>query len=231
MAAFDHFTVNNRVLSLESSLNILFDTFGSSHAVNYIKMVSSPEPIKSYMWLLPAIPESIAIWLVLRSKDLIVPVNLKRVETNHHFHFSDPSDPEPLNRVAAEGWIELHDGQLPAPWPSRFGDRLSVIQFDYFKNATSGVAGSAGMSNAASTVCDIMQPSDICVNGGADFCDGIVRHTGNSRTCAHFCNNVGLSCTGAYDDMPTGGCPDSVKQFLTCESIRSSLVCRCAHRI
>jgi hypothetical protein len=171
---------------------------------------------------LPKVPDGVAVWLLVRAKDFVLPLTLNPERPEPMFRFSDPSDDDDLHTIAAEGWRELHDGELPVAWPEGFGDRLNVLQFDYVKNVQYSV-------NAAPTVCDLMQPLEICEDAKHAFCEGVMRNVGQSITCQEFCTHRGLSCLSAHEDDEGHRCPstEAARSELSCHSIRISSVCRC----
>ena len=212
----DEVTTRLRLSSIEASIGRLLDA----------KDPAKPPLVASNnrtLWEdLPAVPDAVAVWLVHRAKDFVVPLYLNPEVPAPAYRFSDPSDDDDLQQVAAEGWRELHDGELPVPWPPGFSDRLNVLQFDYVKSAHFSV-------NAAATVCDLMQPLEICKDGKSSFCEGVMRNVGQSVTCNQFCNFRGLSCLSAHEDSEDNRCPPSSDSIipLSCHSIRYSLVCTC----
>jgi hypothetical protein len=212
----DELTTRLRLSSIEASIGRMLDA----------KERTKPPLVASNnrtLWEnLPAVPDSVAVWLVHRAKDFVVPMYRNPEVPAPAFRFSDPSDTDDLHAIAADGWRELHDGELPVPWPKGFGDRLNVLQFDYVKSAQFSV-------NAASTVCDLMQPLAICNDGKHAFCEGVMRNVGQPVTCDEFCNFRGLACLSAHEDGDDHSCLDKnvAVTALSCHSLRISLVCTC----
>lgn len=228
--AFDEVTLGARISSLESALGRLLVSKYSSWTDLLIKLEPDLSPAspqdENPVWKFSEVPEGLASWLAYRGRDLLIPNYLQYLDhLRTSFTFDRLSDAGLLSDIAGDGWKELHESSVPIEWPFRFGDRLSVIQFDFFRNASTGVAGSFG--NSATTVCEILQPIELCNDGGHQFCEGVVRHAGNPGTCMESCGRKGLRCTGAYDDTVFGSCPSGENIPLTCEALRYSLVCRC----
>jgi hypothetical protein len=203
-------------------------TLGNVNSLQYISSILSDtsEPSEyftlkpSYWNDLPKVPEAVAVWLFMRSKEMLLPLNMPSMP-DPIFTFTSPSDEHSLESIAEKGWGELHN-QLPPAWNEKFGNRLEVIQFDYVKGLNHGK--SRGV-NKPETVCEKVQPLHVCQDFGMNSCHALVRNVGKRASCSEWCEHRGTRCHSAYDDFDQS-CPQVINS-IGCEEAHVVAVCVC----
>ncbi|KAF4715734.1 hypothetical protein FOZ63_017938 [Perkinsus olseni] len=151
------------------------------------------------------------------------------------FRFTDPSDPLPVVTTTNERSEEGPFGEQPQ-WPEGFGDRLSVIKFEYIIDPETGMARAPeGSANAVDTstvltACEHLLPLDICGQPDPYTCDGLIVSIGPRTNCRQLCLRKNLYCLDAWDDEDTEGCPSAgLIDRIGCDAApRRSQVCRCS---
>ncbi|KAF4669184.1 hypothetical protein FOL47_002665 [Perkinsus chesapeaki] len=200
-------------------------------------------------WYLPRVPNGILMWLSARAPDLLIPLRMSPNVPEPPFRFTDPSDPLPIvtsesKQVQApplqtrscplrpdETGEEGPFGKQPE-WPRGFGDRLSVIKFDYIIDPETGQARAPedDTANAVRTACEYLLPLDICGEPDPQTCDGLIVSIGPRTNCHQLCRRKQLYCLDAWDDEDTEGCPTAgLIDRIGCDAApRRSQVCRCS---